>query len=142
MKLVGKIMLLVSGIALLVVSVWSLVVALLGLIAAIGGGVAAAASSSDGAGVVAGIGALALGIILFVVGVVTFIFYLFAGIRGIKTFTKGDTKNVTKAFVWAIILIVLNVGSLILNGFSASITVGLVVTVAYIVGAFMVKLSK
>lgn len=141
MKKVGKIMLLVSGICLLAVSIWSLVVAVLGLVAAIGGGATAAASSEDG-GLIAGIGVLAVGIILFVVGVVTFLFYLFAGIRGIKTFTKGDDKNITKAFVWAIIILALNVVSLVTGGFSAAVTVGLVVDVVYIVGAFFVKLAK
>ncbi len=140
MKKVGKIMLLVSGICLLAVSIWSIVTAIIGLIAAIGGG--AAAASSDEGGVIAGIGVLAVGIILFVVGVVTFLFYLFAGIRGIKTFTKGDDKNITRAFVWAIIILVLNVISLVSGGFSAAITVGLVIDVVYIVGAFFVKLSK
>lgn len=143
MKTVGKIMLLVSGIAFLIVSVWAIVVAILGLVAAIGGGIATAASSStDGAGVIAGIGALAVGIIMFIVGVLEFVFYLLAGLRGIKTFTKGDSKNITKAFIWAIVILVLNVGSLIAAGFSAAVTVGLVVDVAYIVGAFFVKLSK
>jgi len=141
MKKIGKIMLLVSGIILLAVSIWSIVMSVIGLIAAIGGGVTAATSTEEG-GVIAGIGVLAVGIIAFVIGVVTFLFYLFAGIRGIKTFTKGDDKNINKAFVWAIIILVLNVASFITAGFSAAVTVGLVVDVVYIVGAFFVKLSK
>ena len=132
MKQVGKILLLISGICLLAVGVWSLITAVLGLIAIIAGAVA---------GDEVGMTALILGIVLFVVSLLTLLFYVFAGVRGIKTYTKGDDKNIHKAFVWAIIILVLNVASLFLNGGTSGI-VGLVIDVAYITGAFMVKLSK
>ena len=141
MKAVGKILLLVSGIAFLAVGIWSLVTALLGLLAIIGG--AAAASGESAA---AGVLVLVFGIIIFVVSVVSLLFYVFAGIRGIKTFTKGDDKNVRKAFVWAIVILILGVIGIVSGSISkTSITsniVGLVIDAAYITGAFMVKLSK
>jgi len=134
MKQVGKILLLVAGIALLAIGVWSLITALLGLIAAVGG----LASNKD-----EGVVLLVAGIIVFVVSVLCLLFYLFAGIRGIKTFTKGDEKNVRKAFIWAIIILVLNVFSLVYTKtFAANTIAALVVDAAYVTGAFMVKLSK
>lgn len=132
MKQVGKILLLISGICLLAVGVWSLITAILGLLAIIAG---------VAAGDEVGTAALIVGIVVFVISLLTLLFYIFAGVRGIKTYTKGDDKNVRKAFVWAIIILVLNVAGLVLNGGAASI-VGLVIDVAYIAGAFMVKLSK
>lgn len=133
MKVVGKILLLISGILLLVVGLWSLITALIGLLAVVGG----AAAGEDGA-------ALQLvGIVIFVVSIVALLCYIFAGIRGIKTFTKGDSKNVNRAFIWAILILALNVFSLIYTKtFAASTIVALVVDVAYVTGAFMVKLSK
>ena len=131
MKKVGKILLLISGICLLAVGVWSLVTALLGLLAIIAGAVA---------GDEVGTAALIAGIVLFVVSVLTLLFYVFAGVRGIKTYTKGDEKNINKAFVWAIIILVLNVAGLFFK-MGTSGYVGLVIDIAYIVGAFMVKLD-
>ena len=133
LKKVGKIMLLVSGILLLVIGTWSLVTAIIGLVAAIGG----LTSGEDGA-----IAAFVFGLVILLISLICLICYLFAGIRGIKTFTKGDEKNITRAFVWAIIIIVLNVGTLIAGGFSLSVTLGMVVDAAYVVGALFVKLSK
>lgn len=132
MKQVGKILLLISGICLLAVGVWSLVTAILGLLAIIAG-----AAAGDEVGTAA----IILGVVVFVISLLTLLFYVFAGVRGIKTYTKGDEKNVNKAFVWAIIILILNVAGLVLNGGTAGI-VGLVIDVAYIAGAFMVKLSK
>ena len=143
MKQVGKILLLVSGIALLAVGVWSLIQALLGLLAVIGG---AAVSGSGEGGAIAGIIVMVYGILLFIVSVVSLLFNVFAGVRGIKTFAKGDEKNVRKAFVWSIVILVLSVigivaGSLANSSITSTI-VTLVIDAAYITGAFMVKLSK
>ena len=133
MKQVGKILLLISGIALIIIGGWALIAALIGLIGIIGGIV----SGGD-----AGTAVLIVGIVTFVVAVLCLLFYLFAGIRGIKTFTKGDDKNIRKAFVWAIIILVLNIFSLVYSGLAVSGIVALVIDVVYITGAFMVKLSK
>ena len=134
MKKIGQILLLISGIALLAIGVWALVTAVLGLLTIIAG----SAAGKDAAG----IAAIAIGIVVLVVSVILLLCYVFAGIRGIKTFTKGDTKNINKAFVWAIIILVLNVISLVTGGLAPSGIAALVIDVAYIAGAFMVKLSK
>lgn len=141
MKLVGKILLLVSGILLIVTGVWALVTALLGLLAVVGG---AATGGAEGALVIA------FGAIVFVVSVGLLLCNIFAGVRGIKSFAKGDNKNINKAFVWAIIIFVLNIAPVILSffpstGFEISVAsnyVGLAIDVVYVVGAFMTKLSK
>ena len=141
MKTVGKIFLLVSGILLIVTGVWALVTALLGLLAVIGG---AAAGGTEGLIV------LIFGVILFVVSIALLLCNIFAGVSGIKAFSRGDNKHITKAFVWGIIILVLNIAPVILSfipslGIKVSITsnvVGLSVDVVYVVGAFMAKLSK
>ena len=133
LKKIGKIMFLVAGICLLAVGLWSLITTLIGLIAAIGG----LASDKDGA-----IGIFVLGFIMFIVSLICLICYIFAGVRGIKKFTKGDDNNINRAFIWAILIIVLNVASIIAGGFSVSFAIGLAVDAAYVVGAFFVKFSK
>lgn len=133
MQKVGKILLLISGIALLVVGGWSLITALIGLIAAIGG----LATKEEG-----GVVLLVAGIIIFIASILCLLFYLFAGIRGIKTFTKGDEKNIKKSFVWGIIILILDVFSMIFSKSFGAFGVGLIIDIAYITGAFMVKFSK
>ena len=133
MKQVGKILLLIAGIALIIIGGWALIAALIGLIGIISGIIA---------GGDVGTAVLIAGIVTFVVSVLCLLFYLFAGIRGIKTFTKGDAKNINKAFIWAIVILALNIFSLVYSGIAASGIVALVVDVAYITGAFMVKTSK
>ena len=133
MKKAGKILLLIAGIALIVVGVWSLIGAIIGLVGVIGG---AASGGEEGAAL------LVAGIVAMVVSGLLFAFYLLSGLAGIKVFTKGDQKYVNRAFIWAIVILALNVIGLIFGGFSLSSIAGLVVDVLYIVGAFMVKLSK
>ena len=135
MKLVGKIMLLVTGIIFLAIGIWGIVTS--GL--AVSGAVKALLSNKTEENIAVLIGA---GIAL-AIAVLLMLFYLFAGIRGIKSFTKGDHKNVTKAFIWAIVILVFNVGGFIASkSFVPSNLAGLLVDAVYIVGAFFVKLSK
>lgn len=83
-----------------------------------------------------------IGKIMLLVAGICLICYIFAGVRGIKTFTGGDENNINRAFIWAIIIIVLNVASLIAGGFNLSSIIGISIDVAYVVGAFFVKFSK
>ncbi len=133
LKKIGKIKLLVAGICLLIVGLWSLVTTIIGHVAAIAGLV------SDKYGAT---GIFVLGLIIFIISLICLICYIFAGVRGIKTFTKGDENNINRAFIWAIIIIVLNVASLIAGGFNLSSIIGISIDVAYVVGAFFVKFSK
>ena len=135
MKLVGKIMLLVTGILFLAVAIWTAVHGIRGLVDFFAS-IKLENIGEKVADIVKNVGWFVVSVI------VTILFYLFAGIRGIKSFTKGDSKNITKAFIWAIIILVLNVGTLIGTGFSAVLTTGLAVDAVYVVGAFFVKLSK
>ena len=132
MKKAGKILLLLGGIGLLVIGIWSLVAALLGLLGVIGG---AASGGEEGAAL------LITGIVTMVVSGLIFVFYLLSGLAGIKVFTKGDEKAVKKAFIWAIVILVLDVAFGIWGGFGITTIIGLVIDVIYIVGAFMVKLG-
>ena len=137
LKKVGKVMLLVTGIIFLVLGVWSLITAGIGLGAAITG----LASNHDD-----GLVVLIVGIVVLVISVILMLFYVFAGIRGIKSFTKGDNKNVTKAFVWAILILIFNITPVFFSGIAsldlAANYSALVVDAVYVVGAFFVKLSK
>ena len=133
MKKVGQILLLISGIALIALGLWSLITALIGLVGVVGG----AASGGD-----EGTALLITGVVLLIVGGLSFLFSLLAGVAGIKAFTKGDEKAIRKAFIWGIIILVLNIAGLIGASFSISLVLSLVVDVAYIVGAFMAKLAK
>ena len=132
MKKAGKILLLLGGIGLLVIGIWSLVAALIGLLGVIGG---AASGGEEGAAL------LITGIVTMVVSGLIFVFYLLSGLAGIKVFTKGDEKAVKKAFIWAIVILVLDVAFGIWGGFGITTIIGLVIDVIYIVGAFMVKLG-
>ena len=133
LKKVGKIMLLVTGILLLVIGTWGLISATKGLI----GAVNALPTNED-----SGLADLVMASIYLGIAVILFICYLFAGLRGIKTFTKGDHKNIVKAFIWAIVIIVLNIGTVFKGGLAPANWSGLIVDAAYVVGAFFVKLSK
>ena len=133
MKKAGKILLLIGGIALIAIGVWSLIGAIIGLLGVIGG---ASAGGEEGAAL------LIAGIVAMVISGLLFVFYLLSGLAGIKVFTKGEPKYINRAFIWAIVILVLNVLGLIFGGFSLSTIFGLVVDVIYIVGAFMAKLAK
>ena len=133
MKTVGKILLLIAGIVLLVIGVWGLVSACI----ALGGAVKAFVADHEE------ISLLVAAIIAVGVAAIILILYLFAGIRGIKASTKGDHKNVTKAFIWAIVILVFSIIGFIGNkGALASNIAGTIVSAAYVVGAFFVKLCK
>lgn len=137
LRKVGKIMLLVTGIIFIVVGVWGLIQSAVGL----AGAVKALPSNHDD-GMVQLIGA----IVAIACALLLFVFYFFAGLRGIKTCLKGDHKNVTKAFIWAILIIIFNIAPVFVSGIAsinlASNYTGLIVAVVYVVGAFFVKLSK
>ena len=134
MKFVGKLLLLISGILFFLVGVWGISEAARSLWASVSYVLDKQPSDFIKILVEAGI--------LFGVALILMLCYIFAGIRGIKSFTKGDSRNTTKAFVWAIIILVLLVGSAIYqrNLLPSSIA-SLVVDVAYIVGAFFLKLT-
>ena len=137
LRKVGKIMLLVTGIIFIVIGVWGLVTNAVGLAHAVKD-----LPSNHDDGMVQLIGA----IIALACALLLFIFYFFAGLRGVKTCLKGDHKNVKKAFIWAILIIIFNVAPVFVGGVVslklASNYTGIIVDIVYVVGAFFVKLSK
>lgn len=134
MKLVGRILLLVSGIIFFAVGIWGLVTSTIDLVSNIFN-----AFKSGGTG----IEGLVKYLVAFAISILILIFSIIAGIRGIKSFRVGDHKNANKAFVWAIIILVLNVAGLIYQRtlVPENLT-GLIVDAAYVTGAFILRLSK
>lgn len=135
MKAIGKVFLLISGIAFLVIGIWGMVTSALALAAAIAG---LATNHDDGMVIlIAAIIALAIAALLMLC-------YVFAGLRGIRSFTRGDSKNINRAFIWAVIILILNVASFFpsKDALAVSSIVGLVFDILYILGGFFVKLSK
>lgn len=137
LRKVGKIMLLVTGIIFIVIGVWGLVSSAVGLAHAVKD-----LPSNHDDGMVQLVGA----IVALTCALLLFVFYFFAGLRGVKTCLKGDHKNVTKAFIWAILILIFNIAPVFVAGIAtlnlASNYTGIIVDVVYVVGAFFVKLSK
>ena len=137
MKLVGRIMLLVTGILLVISGVYQIVTT--GIV--FGGAIKEITAGEDGA-----IGVLIAAIIAILIAILILLFDVLAGVRGIKTFVNPSSKNSTKAFIWAIIILVLTVVSFATGDKTPSgiisTAINSAVGIVYIIGAFFVKLSK
>ena len=137
MKLVGRIMLLVTGILLVIAGIYNIVNAAT---------VFAASIKDILAGVDGAISNVIAASIAIAIAILILLFDVLAGVRGIKTFVNPNHRNATKAFIWAIIILVLTVVSFATGdkspkGIIAN-AIGSATGIVYIIGAFFVKLSK
>ena len=137
MRLVGRIMLLVTGILLVIAGVYSMINA----------GSAFIASIKDIiAGVDGAMSTIVATIIAILLAILILLFDVLAGVRGIKTFFIASHKNTNRAFIWAIIILVLTIISFVTGDKSpkgiTSTAINSATGIVYIIGAFMVKLSS
>lgn len=126
----GKGLLKVSGILLIIFAAISILVLLLGMLAA-------GALAGMGGDVGALAGGVAIGVLIL--GLVSAAFSLIMGILGVKY--ANIPSKATVCLVFAIIAIVLQIVSLIMNGGSGIVMtlIGLVIPVLYLIGALRNK---
>ncbi len=126
----GKGLLKVSGILLIIFAAISILALILGMIAA-----GAAASLGGDVGALAG--GVAIGILIL--GLVSAVFSLIMGILGVKY--ANIPSKATVCLIFAIIAIILQIVSLIMNGGNGVVMtlIGLVIPVLYLIGAIRNK---
>lgn len=113
----GKLLLLIAGICYILEAIWTAINVALTVI-----------NSEE----------LAAAIGVIIVGILSFCFYFFAGHAGWKVWKTGERKYVKRAFIFAVILLILSVIGIIMSHAVGDI-LALVITVLYVIGAFMVK---
>lgn len=131
MKKFGKALLLIAGIGLIGTIALLVIFSLLPLFTAILGG-----AMGDGT----------LTILSFVSLLIMFLMillYVLCAGSALKAALKNDEHSVNRAFVWAIVILLLNVAGIFTGiGLGVPTIVAFALDACYILGAFLVKLAK